>query len=230
MISGRGEKHEVEPRLPEATSPAIRETLEGAFQRLAYVRSSYRYRHAQHISKSVAIATSDRFQNMSAKERFAAHLLHELKKEGGGISFDGIAALLGVTKPVVYKLMTTGKGLGPKFEEAVAGKWFGGSLDKFRKAAEAWAKENPSDDVESDIFDRDPRVDARNGFVAQAIDDGHSKEDISAALAHVDGSKSYKGKNTYDAWFQAYREALRNLRAARKGKANSPFGIGSRRE
>lgn len=166
---------------------------------------------------------------MSAKERFAAHLLRELKATEG-TSFDVIADELGVTKPVVHKLMKVGKGLGPKFEEAVAAKWFGGSVDKFRKAAEKWAESNPGEQDTGDIFDRDPHVDARNGFVSQAIDDGQSREDIAAAITIVDERKNYKGQNTYDAWFQAYRESLRNIKAMRKGKTSSPFGIGSRRE
>lgn len=169
--------------------------------------------------------------NKRTKERYAAKLLADLRipdESGKKLSFDKIAAELGISKPQVHKLVDETRGYGPVVEEAVARRWFGGSVDKLQKAANAWAEQNPETE-EADIFDRDPHVDARNGFVAQSIDDGQSKEDISAAVETVDGRKNYKGENTYDAWFQAYREALRNLRAQRKGKTSSPFGIGARK-
>jgi len=66
-----------------------------------------------------------------------------VKKGPGEVSLQDIADELGVTKPQVSSALNRGMGVGPKFEDQFAKKFYGGNVDKLRKAAAAWARTHP---------------------------------------------------------------------------------------
>lgn len=79
--------------------------------------------------------------------RFIAARVRELypmsaakKKAPGEWSLQGVADDLGVTKPQVAALLDRDAGVGPKFERRFADRHFGGSIDRLRDEAKAWAR------------------------------------------------------------------------------------------
>lgn len=73
---------------------------------------------------------------------FIADQLRRMRGEGPKkVSYEKLAAELGIKKPQVYNIVNHGKGAGPAVERALAERLFGGSIDKLRAAAEQWSRE-----------------------------------------------------------------------------------------
>jgi hypothetical protein len=87
------------------------------------------------------------------------------RKAPGEFSLQAIADDLGVTKPQIADALGGRGGIGRKFEEQFARKFYAGSIDRLRAAAVAWAAEMP----EEPTIEREPEPGARDSFEA-AVD------------------------------------------------------------
>jgi hypothetical protein len=75
---------------------------------------------------------------------YIAELLRGMRgtdEEDTIVSYEKLAAELGITKPQIFNIVNHGKGAGPKVEQAFADKLFGGSRDQLRAAAQGRARE-----------------------------------------------------------------------------------------
>ncbi len=165
----------------------------------------------------VATATGGSFKDVSNEQRFAAHTLATMKQSGQ--TYDGMALELGISKPQVHKLVVKGEGFGPKVETALARKFYAGSVDAFRAAAQAWAERNPDERRHAELAALDPKEAAGVAFQALCNDDGVEPTETLAVVDEVRGMSFRDGPTTFDAWLTTYKERLRARRASRKGKS-----------
>lgn len=117
-----------------------------------------------------------------AVERFIAKRLRELyrvkpadttRAKSDEITPRGIAKDLGVSYPQVVEVLAGRGGVGKKFEAQFAAKFYGGSIDKLRSAALAWAEQNSEEAEPTERYAVMPAVQAMaraKGFDAAFVD------------------------------------------------------------
>lgn len=137
------------------------------------------------------------------------------KKLPGQFSLQHIADELGVTKPQVSDALASGKGIGRKFEERFAERYFNGSIDQLRVAAVAWAAEQP-DPIQ-------PRVerDDLSPHAAEAMKaftwDGVPAPEYDRVRAALVGQHAADGIDRFPSWWTSeIRRLLRETRATAK--------------
>lgn len=104
---------------------------------------SYRFGYDREVASSAEKAVAF-FVREEIRKRYP--LSQQKRAAPGEWTYQAIADHIGVTKPQVHALLNRddGSGFGPKFEEQFARKYFDGSIDRLRREAEKWWKENGS--------------------------------------------------------------------------------------
>ena len=130
--------------------------------RRGYLRQRYDVRMPPH-RPSIADAPVRKFIQEYMRRRSEA-----------GETVERIAQDLGLSKTQVINAKNDGTKIGPKTQNAVATKAFGGSIDRLRAAAdEHWEKIPSSERIGLTLADQDPELAAAVAFLRGQLDDEH---------------------------------------------------------